>query len=211
VIFAVLPVKSPSNAKQRLSSWLSVTARRTLARLLYEQTLETLLRAKGIDRVVVATSDEEIAEHARRLGVTVFREQEQVSHSVSADAACLRAQEMGAASVMLVPIDVPLATADDFSELAASAKPGLIVVPSSDGTGTNALVRTPVDAIACCFGPGSFRAHVEQAQSKGIPVEVLRLEGLMFDIDTPEDVADLLARAPHISISDFLRTVCPSK
>jgi 2-phospho-L-lactate guanylyltransferase (CobY/MobA/RfbA family) len=52
---------------------------------------------------------------------------------------------------------------------------------------------------------------VEQAQSKDIPVEVLRLEGLMFDIDTPEDVADLLACAPHTPISDFLRTLCPPK
>jgi 2-phospho-L-lactate guanylyltransferase len=91
------------------------------------------------------------------------------------------------------PIDVPTVTPADFSRLAASARPGLIVVPSSDGTGTNALVRTPPDCIESRFGPGSFRAHLDQALSKGFHADVLRIPGLMFDIDTPEDVAELLA------------------
>ena len=92
----------------------------------------------SIDRIAVVTSDSEVAAHARRAGALVFEENQQVSHSVSADAACLRAMELGASTVLLVPIDVPTATPSDFTRLAASARPGLIVVPSSDGTGTNA-------------------------------------------------------------------------
>ena len=211
MIFAILPVKSPQNAKQRLTGFLGVEQRETLARMLYRQTLGTLCVADGIDRVVVATSDSEIAEHARQSGAMVFEELEQVSHSVSADAACLRAMEMGASTVLLVPIDVPTVTPADFTRLAASARPGLIVVPSSDGTGTNALVRTPPDCIESRFGPGSFRAHLDQALSKGLPADVLRLPGLMFDIDTPEDVAELLARTHECEVSSFLRTACASK
>jgi 2-phospho-L-lactate guanylyltransferase len=211
VIFAILPVKSPQNAKQRLTGFLAVEERQTLARVLYRQTLATLCQAEGIDRVVVATSDSEIAEHARQSGAMVFEELEQVSHSVSADAACLRAMEMGASTALLVPIDVPTATSADFTRLAASARPGLIVVPSSDGTGTNALVRTPPNCIQSRFGPGSFRAHLDQALSKGLPADVLRLPGLMFDIDTPEDVAELLAGTHDCPVSSFLRAACASK
>lgn len=211
MIFAILPVKSPQNAKQRLTGFLAVEQRETLARMLYRQTLSALCQAEGIDQVVVATSDAEIADHARRSGIMVFEEVEQVSHSVSADAACLRAMEMGASTVMLVPIDVPTVTPADFTQLAASARPGLIVVPSSDGTGTNALVRTPPDCIQSRFGPGSFRKHLDQALSKGLPADVLRLPGLMFDIDTPEDVAELLARTHECQVSTFLRTACASK
>jgi 2-phospho-L-lactate/phosphoenolpyruvate guanylyltransferase len=189
VIFAILPVKSPQNAKQRLTGFLAVEQRETLARMLYRQTLATLCLAKGIDRVVVATSDSEVAEHARQSGAMVFEEQEQVSHSVSADAACLRAMEMGASTALLVPIDVPTATPADFSQLASSARPGLIVVPSSDGTGTN----------------------LDQALSKGLPADVLRLPGLMFDIDTPEDVAEFLAGLHESQVSSFLRAACASK
>ena len=121
VIFAILPVKSPQNAKQRLTGFLAVEQRETLARMLYRQTLAALCQAEGIDRVVVATSDSEIAEHARRSGALVFEENEQVSHSVSADAACLRAMEMGATTVLLVPIDVPTVTPADFTRLARSS------------------------------------------------------------------------------------------
>jgi 2-phospho-L-lactate guanylyltransferase len=211
LIFAILPVKSPQNAKQRLTGFLAVEQRETLARLLFRQTLAALCQAQGIDRVVVATSDVAIAEHARQSGVLVFEETEQVSHSVSADAACLRAMEMGASTVLLVPIDVPTVTPADFTQLAASARPGLIVVPSSDGTGTNALVRTPPNCIESRFGPGSFRAHLEQALSKGLPADVLRLPGLMFDIDTPEDVAELLGRGHQSEVSSFLESACASK
>ena len=107
MIFAILPVKNPHNAKQRLAGFLDIEQREMLARMLYRQTLAALCQAEGIDRVVVATSDIEIADHARRSGGLVFEEHEQISHSVSADAACLRAMQMGASTAMLVPIDVP--------------------------------------------------------------------------------------------------------
>lgn len=231
MIFAVLPVKSPQNAKQRLSGFLSAEQRKTLARILYRQTLASLCQAEGIDRVAVVTSDSEVAEHARRSGALVFEENEQVSHSVSADAACLRAMQLGATTVLLVPIDVPLVTPADFSRLAAAARPSLqpvsqpnsqvspqtspptklIVVPSADGTGTNALARTPPDVIESRFGPGSCRAHLDQARAKRVHSEVLCLRGLMFDIDTPEDVAELLADPRDNDVACFLRTVCASK
>ena len=94
--FAILPVKNPQNAKQRLKGFLAVEQRESLARLLYRQTLAALQQAEGIDRVVVVTSDRGVAEHARCSGALVFEEDEQVSHSASADAACLRAMELGA-------------------------------------------------------------------------------------------------------------------
>jgi 2-phospho-L-lactate guanylyltransferase len=215
LIFAILPVKSPQNSKQRLKEFLGIEQRETLARMLYAQTLAALCQASGIDRVAVVTCDAEIAAHARRSGALVFEENEQVSHSVSADAACLHAMELGASTVLLVPIDIPTVTPADFSQLAASTRAsacsGVIVVPSCDGTGTNALVRTPPDCIESRFGPGSFRAHLDQARSKGLPADVLRVPGLMFDLDTPEDIAELLARTDEYPVSSFLRAACASK
>jgi 2-phospho-L-lactate guanylyltransferase len=159
----------------------------------------------------VVTSDAEAADHARRLGVWVFSEREQRSHSASADAAARHAGELGAASVLLAPIDVPLVSSQDFEALAAAARPGVVIVPSADGTGTNALVRTPPDVIPSCFGPGSFQSHLRAARERGVPAEVLRLPGLMFDVDTPEDLAELLARAPESRAARFLSARCASR
>lgn len=211
VIFAILPVKSPQNAKQRLDGYLAPAHREALARLMYEQTITSLCQADGIDRVLVATSDPQIAGRARALGTLVVEEGQQLSHSASADSACLLAMEMGATTALLLPIDVPLAVPGDFERLAAAAgpkgQPNLVIVPSADGTGTNALARTPPDVIPSRFGPGSFRIHLGLAEARGVPAEVLRLPGLMFDIDTPEDVGELLARAPENRVAAFLRSV----
>lgn len=205
MLFAVLPVKSPRNAKQRLSGFLSPAQREQLARAMFEQVLDTLCSAGGIDRVVVATSDAGIAAHAATRSIQVFEEREQLGHSHSADLAARRAIEAGARSVMLLPIDVPLITRCEIESVAAESAQGVVIVPSSDGTGTNALVRNPPDAIKACFGPGSFNAHCREAEAMKLPLRVMRPPGILFDIDTPEDVLELIARAPESRLGRLLR------
>ena len=85
MIFGLLPVKAPANAKQRLSALLTAGQRERLARLMYEHALEQLCSARRLDRVVVVTSDAEAASQARRAGALVFEEQEQLGHSHSAE------------------------------------------------------------------------------------------------------------------------------
>ena len=216
MVFALLPVKAPMNAKQRLNGSLSPSQRESLARLMFEEVLSTLCAVRGLDRVIVATSDQAIGDHGTRSGAIVFEESEQLGHSHSADAASRRAMNCGAATILLLPIDVPLVTRAEIEELIeaaqvdgaklAEAKPGVIVVPSLDGTGTNALVRTPPDAIPSCFGPGSFRAHLDRARERGVPATVKRPPGLLFDIDTLEDVKELFRRAPDSRTARWLRT-----
>jgi 2-phospho-L-lactate guanylyltransferase len=187
---------------------LTPEQREMLARMLFRRTLIELCRADGIDRVVVVTSDRECAHVGRNAGALVLEETAQVSHSQSADAACRHVEELGASTAMLVPIDLPTVTAADFSLLAASARAGLGIVPSEDGTGTNALVRMPPSCIESRFGPDSFRAHLEQAALKGVSTRIQRIPGLMFDIDTPEDIDKLLKGPPIPEITAFLESIC---
>ena len=156
--------------------------------------------------MVVVTSDAQAAAEARAAGAEVFLESDQVSHSASADAAARRAIALGARTVLLAPIDVPLVTTAEFEALAAHSGPGVTVVPSADGTGTNALVRTPPDAIPSRFGPGSFQAHLAEARAKGIEARIASPPGLVFDVDTPEDVRELLARAPESPAAQWIKT-----
>jgi 2-phospho-L-lactate/phosphoenolpyruvate guanylyltransferase len=210
MICALLPVKAPSNAKQRLKEHLSPSQREALARLMFEEVFSTLCAVRGLDRIIVATSDQAVGDRATRSGAMVFEEHEQRGHSHSADAVSRHAISCGAATILLLPIDVPLVTKTEIEELIeGGAQAGVIVVPSLDGTGTNALVRTPPDAIPSCFGPGSFRAHLDQARERGVPATVRRPPGLLFDIDTPEDVEELFRRAPDSRTARWLRTQWP--
>ncbi len=204
--FAILPVKDPARAKQRLAGIFSPQQREALARFMFEQMLATLLSARGPDRVAVATSDRAAAAHARAAGALVFEETEQRGHSHSADRAAERAIELGATRVLLAPIDTPLATAAELEGLLDPPFEGMVIVPSADGTGTNALVRTPPNALASYFGPNSFYAHVAHARTRRLPVRIAEPPGLVFDLDTPEDVDWLLAHAPGCPAARWIRT-----
>ena len=209
MIFALLPVKAPAQAKRRLSTLFSPEEREPLARVMFDEVLQVLLAARGLDRVVVASSDADILRCAAAAGASTLAEASQDGHSRSADWAARKCLQWGASSLLLVPTDVPLLTAAEIEAVLATALampvPRVLIVPSADGTGTNALVLTPPDIIETRFGPDSFAAHLAQARARQAAFSVARPEGLVFDLDTPEDVARFLARAPSGRTGQLLR------
>ncbi len=196
--FALLPVKDPKHAKQRLASLLSAEQRERLVRAMFEEVLVQLMAVKGLDRVVVASSDPETLLLAAAAKATPLREEEQTGHSHAADQATQQIMKWGATSLLLVPVDVPCARTAEIEELLKAAAelpaPSLVIVPNAEGSGTNAMVRTPPDLIASRFGPNSLPQHLEQARAAGANVRVLKPPGLVYDVDTPEEARELITR-----------------
>ena len=73
----------------------------------------------------------------------------------------------------------------------------VVVVPDRHGTGTNALLLTPPDAIEPAFGPGQLRApRRPRAATAGVRVRRSpSVPSLGLDVDTPDDLAALRALA----------------
>jgi 2-phospho-L-lactate guanylyltransferase len=68
---------------------------------------------------------------------------------------------------------------------------GITLVPDRKDDGTNVL-RLPVESdFHFAYGPGSFRAHRAEASRLGLPVRILRIPSLAYDVDWPADVAEL--------------------
>jgi 2-phospho-L-lactate guanylyltransferase len=65
------------------------------------------------------------------------------------------------------------------------------IVPDRHGTGTNALLLAPPDAISPAFGEGSRERHARLAGAAGLDPALESLESLALDLDTPEDLAAL--------------------
>jgi 2-phospho-L-lactate guanylyltransferase len=202
-------VKSPARSKERLKHALSQRQREELARTMFEHALVETLKVRGLDRVIVVANDAQILVVAAAAGALVLVEGEQNSHGVSADWAARECMKRGADNVMFLPIDVPLVQAAEIEELLAASRklesPHLVIVPSRDGTGTNAMVRTPPDLIESRFGPDSFAIHVAQAEAKEAKVAVLRPEGLVNDLDDRADLSLFLAGNPAGRVADLLR------
>ena len=68
-------------------------------------------------------------------------------------------------------------------------------MPDHHGSGTNALLLTPPDAIAPAFGAGSFARHAARGAAAGARVRVAQAPSLELDVDTPGDLAALRGRS----------------
>ena len=191
---AILPVKSFGAAKQRLAESLGAGFRQALAQAMFADVLRSLRRAPELDEIVVVTSDRVAESAAGGHRVRVLADTAQAGQSEAALIGIRHALAEGFERTVLVPGDTPLVEREDLARLLAPAVPGVVIVPDRHGTGTNALVLTPPDAIGPSFGPGSFARHVALAEAAGVPHRVERVSALELDVDTPGDLAELAAQ-----------------
>jgi 2-phospho-L-lactate guanylyltransferase len=163
---------------------------------------ETVARAAenvpAVDAIVVVTSYQPAMDFARKKGFDVIVEEEQVSESTSVDFASRELRADGATAVLRLPADLPLITKEDIEEIFAHEKssPSCVIVPSRDGTGTNALIRRPPTLFKSFFGPGSLEKHKSAAKRAGAKLVVVELPRVALDIDAPEDIEELRIVGP---------------
>jgi 2-phospho-L-lactate guanylyltransferase len=150
---AVVPIKTLSAAKTRLSGALATGARMSLMQAMFSDVLGSLRHTPSVDAIAVVTVD---------------------------------AIELDALLVRSALTDLQVA-----------------IVSDRGGTGTNALVLSPPDAMTPSFGPGSFERHVALAESAGLRYSAEPAPSLEHDVDTPDDLAALALAL------DGARTVAP--
>ena len=191
----LIPVKRLANAKQRLSAHFSPAERAALADALWRDFFRVAAAVHGLDRVFVVSAEERVLERARQYSWETIPETQQISESASVDFSCRRCAERGVQALLRLPVDLPLIEPRDIEALfnALPATPATVMVPSRDGDGTNALLRTPPDLFPSRFGPGSFAKHLAEARQAGIEPLVLRNSRIEIDIDDLQDLRALPA------------------
>lgn len=190
----LLPIKDHRNAKQRLAGVLSPEERLALAREMMDDVLTAVRGVRRAARIFVVTNYEPAMRIAESAGWDVLAEDEQVSESASVDAASRQCAAQGVTALLRLPLDLPLVQAADIDELLALdfVVPAVVMVPSRDGTGTNALLRTPPTLFPSQFGEGSFAKHHALAQAAGVQILIQRNPRLEMDVDDADDLAALL-------------------
>jgi 2-phospho-L-lactate guanylyltransferase len=191
---AILPIKSLAQAKQRLRHELAAHDRRALVEAMFADALVALGRVHTLERIVVVSGDRVAQRIAGGYGATVIEDDER-GHNTAATRGIATLLEDGIERALLVPGDCPTLSASDLNALLThpAGERSALIVPDRHGTGTNALLLTPPDVLAPSFGPDSRRRHLADASAAGVPAEVVELESLGLDVDTPEDL-DALRR-----------------
>jgi 2-phospho-L-lactate guanylyltransferase len=200
---AILPVKRFADAKQRLADRLAPAQREALVEAMVTDVLGALAVSRRLDGVLVITNEPAVAAIAKQLGASIVPDRRDAGQSAATAVGAAHAKRNGFDRVLMVPGDCPALDRDELDALlsAHTASPSVVIVPDRHGSGTNALLLSPPDVIAPAFGPDSFERHRELAETAGVPFEVARPPTLLLDIDTPADLAALLAgprqRAPR--------------
>lgn len=192
-VFAIVPVKDLAGTKSRLTPILEPGARAGLTLYMMGRVVAAL-RDAGVENVGVVSPDRIVLAEAVERGATPLRQE---SHGLNPALEEGRrwAIEQGAASLLVLPADLPLLGPEDVRELLREmddeAPASVVISPDRDRAGTNALLLRPPDALPFAFGVGSYEAHGQAARERGLDVRVCARPHLAFDLDTADDLARL--------------------
>lgn len=197
-IWAVVPVKDTSTAKQRLATALSQPRRNALALAMLEDVLAALVDAHSLAGTIVVTIDDAARRLAGRYGAVISEHAACEGHTGAVMGAAKRLAAKSQA-MLTIPGDVPLVTGDEIERVITAYHQGsrFTIVPARDEQGSNAILMAPADAVPLRFGENSFFPHLAAARARGIEPMVLKLPGIGHDIDTPDDLAAFLAKPSH--------------
>ncbi len=204
--YILIPVKDLTRAKQRLGNLMTQEERTQLAWVMLENTFAAAARARNADRVAIVTLYPPAIALAEKYRMELILETEQISESASVDFGSREARKRGATAVLRLPIDLPLITAADIEAILdhENEETPVIIVPSRDGTGTNAILRRPPDLFPSHFGPDSLRKHLHEAARLRVNCRVVQLERIALDIDDPADLTVFMERGGDTPVHELL-------
>jgi 2-phospho-L-lactate guanylyltransferase len=196
-VWVVIPVKPLRGALRRLTPTLDAPVRRALQVAMLTDVLGACAGAEELGGVLVVTSDPDATALAERIaGARVVSDHEPPRGMNAAVVRGVAAvADLGAEGALVLTADLPLACPDDIAAILAHAlpAPSVLLVPSLDGTGTNAMLLRPPAVLRPRLGPDSFARHSAAALRQGLALERMERPTIALDIDTPADLVTLMS------------------
>ena len=185
---ALVPVKSLDEAKSRLAAHLTSEQRANLMLDMLHHVLLTLQSSHIFDHISVVSADKRVLLCAQKLGACALPE-EAVGHNPALTAAATHELQRGATALLTISADLPLLQVTDIQHLFDKSKYNdVIIAPSQDGSGTNALLARPPLILPYRFGVNSRYHHQNEAENRNLVYTCHKSIGLALDIDTIDDI-----------------------
>jgi 2-phospho-L-lactate guanylyltransferase len=199
----IVPVKSAG--KSRLSTVLSEAERGAFARTLFRGLMKTLARAGLVGSCLVVSSDRGVLSMASEFGARPV--QEPGDHGVNAAVQRGMGEADWAKEFLILPSDLPTLSGSDLAEILRLRRAGLriLISPSVAFDGTNALLFPKELPLALSYDSNSFWNHLANASRLGVPIGVCAREGIMFDVDSPDDLRRLAGSGSRSEASVLAR------
>ena len=203
-MWAIVPYKGAANAKRRLATALNQQERFNLALTMIRDVIHALHSSKSIDRIVLVSKSPYARQLACEYGLVLYRERATTLVDALVEASDWLVKKHSVATTFIVPGDVPLISADSVDR-AVAGHTDVTVIPDRNSIGTNGLICTPPNAFPYVFDGKSFEPHCNAARAHGLETRVSRIREFELDIDTTDDLTELLRRDPQCRTGQLLK------
>jgi len=206
-VWAVIPVKQISQAKQRLSPILSKEERKDFFSAMLEDVLSMMVKIDFFKKIILATNCPHAISIAVRHGITHFETGPDDGLNQAAGETVNHLLENGIRDMFLIPADIPLITEEEINSVlkAHPSAPSLTIIPSRDKLGSNCIILSPPSRMPLKFGPESYFRHLEIAKTNGLKVNPMEFTGFGLDIDEPKDLFELLKVKGNTRSQKYIR------
>ncbi len=191
----LIPMRSLSEGKTRLSNLLSSNKREKLIKLLFTQLLKKLKSLKNqfpliFSDILVITPCEEVEKISKDFHVHVLKEQNLNGLNSAVNKGMCWSSENLYDSCLILPGDIIDPETEDIKkilEMGKKSTDSMVICPSTD-FGTNALFLSLPTRLNFKFGPNSFYEHQKEAKKSSIRSIIAPVDSLKDDLDTGKDL-----------------------
>tara|TARA_B100001750_G_scaffold188545_1_gene158238 strand:- start:1737 stop:2372 length:636 start_codon:yes stop_codon:yes gene_type:complete len=188
---AIIPVKTFSKAKTRLN--LQQTSKEEICSIMLQEVLKTISSSKLINKIVMVSKDEAALKIGRQFNVIeLFDDESGVNNAINLADKYLFDKKFDCS--VIFPQDIPIMTSFDIDTLLGFIRSidSVIIVPSRQFNGTNALVRCPASLMQTKYDMGSYTHQMDAANAKAKNISIALIRRMMLDIDDESDLAFML-------------------
>ena len=188
---AIIPVKTFSKAKTRLN--LQQACKEEICRIMLQEVMKTISNCKLVNKIVIVSKDETALNIGRQFNaIEIFDDESGVNDAISLADEYLSDKKFECSVVF--PQDIPIMTSLDIDTLLGFIRTtnSVIIVPSRQFNGTNALVRYPADLMETRYDMGSYTHQMDAASTKTKNISIALIRRMMLDIDDEHDLAFML-------------------
>ena len=158
-----------------------------------KEVLRTISKCKSIDNIVIVSKDDAAIKLGNPFGaIQIFDDDLGVNQAVHLADQYISDLECNCS--VIFPQDIPMMESSDIDNLLGfvKSKNSVILVPSRQFNGTNALVRYYASSMKTQYDKGSYSYQLNAAKSVTQNISLALIRRMMLDIDDELDLAFML-------------------
>ena len=155
--------------------------------------MKTIFNSKLVDQIILVSKDETALKVGKQYSaIEIFDNESGVNDAINLADQYLSDKKFDCS--VIFPQDVPIMTSLDIDNLLGFVKStdSVIIVPSRQFNGTNALVRRPADLMKTKYDMGSYKFQMDAANTKTRNTSMALIRRIMLDIDDESDLDFML-------------------